>query len=76
MEHRHLNHQNYTLAAIDDCIANGSLIDWKKLSLALKSDPTILNKICKICKANLSDPYQQRYFFWLNYIEQRFGYMG
>ena len=31
MEHRHLNHQRYTLAAIDDVIARGKWDDWAAL---------------------------------------------
>ena len=31
MQHRHLNHQRYTLAAIDDVIARGRWADWADL---------------------------------------------
>src|ERR1041385_1441678 len=31
MLHRHLNHSDWTLAAIDDVIARGRLDDWKEL---------------------------------------------
>jgi|GEM_PF-1293601 len=31
MLHRHLNHSEWTLAAIDDVIARGRLDDWKQL---------------------------------------------
>jgi len=39
MRHRHLRHQDFTLAAIDDIIGNGSLEAWKRLQRALWSVP-------------------------------------
>jgi len=35
MQHRHLNHQDFTLAAIDDVIGRGRLPDWDALRSAL-----------------------------------------
>ena len=37
MLHRHLNHSEWTLAAIDDVIARGRLDDWKQLRDAAES---------------------------------------
>ena len=37
MLHRHLNHSEWTLAAIDDVIARGRLDDWKQLRDAAAS---------------------------------------
>jgi len=31
MKHRHLNHELFTLAAIDDIIINGKKKDWAEL---------------------------------------------
>jgi hypothetical protein len=39
MLHRHLNHQRYTLGAIDDVIARGRRHDWNELRRAALSDP-------------------------------------
>jgi hypothetical protein len=41
MRHRHLNHQDYSLAAIDDVISNGCRAAWERLRLALLQDPDI-----------------------------------
>ncbi len=38
MVHRHLNHQELTLAAIDDVISRGKRRDWEGLRLAIMAD--------------------------------------
>jgi hypothetical protein len=69
MLHRHLNHQDFTLAAIDDVIARGRLADWEELRAMLLSRPEIREKVMRVCAAHLSDPYAQRYYFWKHYVE-------
>lgn len=69
MEHRHLNHQQLTLAAIDDIIARGTMQDWQELRLALKRDPALKKKIQRVCQPYLADPYNQRHHFWNNYVK-------
>ena len=69
MQHRHLNHQDFTLAAIDDVIGRGRLSDWDALRSALLSQPAIRAKVLQVCDAYLSDPYAQRYYFWKHYAE-------
>jgi len=49
MLHRHLNHQRFTLAAIDDVIARGLWQDWAGLRLAVFQDQTLLDKVERIC---------------------------
>lgn len=71
MEHRHLNHQGFTLAAIDDVIARGRRADWAALRQALLRDADVMEKIRKICRAKIADPYAQRYHFWMNYVAYR-----
>lgn len=44
MEHRHLNRQRYTLAAIDDTISRGVLADWTELRAAVLQDETLLDR--------------------------------
>ena len=39
MKHRHLNHQEFTLAAIDDVLDRGQLSDWIGLFARVKEDP-------------------------------------
>jgi hypothetical protein len=69
MLHRHLNHQDFTLAAVDDIIARGRLSAWEELRAALLSQPGIRAKVLRVCSAHLSDPYAQRYHFWKHYAD-------
>jgi hypothetical protein len=69
MQHRHLNHQNLTLAAIDDIIDRGRLDDWKELRSALLTQQGVRAKVLRVCEARTVDPYAQRYFFWKRYAE-------
>jgi hypothetical protein len=39
MKHRHLTHAEFTLAAIADILARGSLRDWEPLITAIENDP-------------------------------------
>jgi hypothetical protein len=70
MRHRHLTHQEFTLAAIDDVIARGKRRDWAELRAAALSDPRILERILRVCQAHVADPYAQRYHFWKQYVER------
>ena len=70
MLHRHLNHQRLTLAAIDDVIARGRWQDWADLRHAVLQDQLLLGKVERICRAYVSDPYAQRYHFWLHDVEE------
>jgi hypothetical protein len=70
MEHRHLNHQDFTLAGIDDIIGRGARKDWAALRTAALGDRAILEKILRVCQAHISDPYAQRYHFWKHYAER------
>ncbi len=70
MRHRHLNHERLTLAAIDDIIARGRWNDWTELRRAVLTDPTALEKVRRICRAHIADPYAQRYHFWMHYAEE------
>ncbi len=71
MKHRHLNHERYTLAGLDDVIARGKLADWKALRDEMRRDPALAPKVTKVCRPKLSDPYAQRYHFWANYVRLR-----
>lgn len=70
MLHRHLNHQQFTLAAIDDIIGRGKRLDWVELRDAVLHDPAVTTKVLRVCQAKANDPYAQRYFFWRKYAEQ------
>lgn len=70
MLHRHLNHQRFTLAAIDDVIARGGLGDWVDLRRAALANRDLLDKVERVCLAHTSDPYAQRHHFWLHYARE------
>lgn len=70
MLHRHLNHQGFTLAAIDDLISRGRWDDWVELRRAALADQSVLDKVVRVCRAQVSDPYAQRHHFWLHYAEE------
>jgi len=54
MAHRHLNHNRFTLTAIDDIIERGQLPDWEPLLAAIRRDPhgEIAEKTLKVCRAH------------------------
>lgn len=70
MVHRHINHEDYTLAAIDDVIGRGKRQDWADLRKAALADRIIMEKVLRVCQAQGQDPYAQRYRFWMLYAEQ------
>ena len=71
MQHRHLNHEGYTAAAIDDVIARGRWADWAALRQATLDDPRLLDRIERVCAAQIDDPYAQRHHFWMNHVRYR-----
>jgi hypothetical protein len=70
MYHRHLTHQEFTLAAIDDMIARGKRQDWAELRKVALADHRVLEKILRVCQVYVADPYAQRYRFWRHYVER------
>lgn len=54
MEHRNLNHQDLTLAAIDNILERGELPDWLPLLQAIKKDPhgDVAEKTLRICSSH------------------------
>ena len=71
MVHRHLNHQELTLAAIDDVISRGKRQDWEALRQATLANRAFLKKILQVCRAHVANPRAQRYHFWRYYAEGR-----
>jgi len=69
MLHRHLNHQHFTLAAIDDVISRGRWQDWVELRREVLADRELLDDVARVCRHYISDPYAQRYHFWMHYAE-------
>jgi hypothetical protein len=70
MRHRHLNHERLTLAAIDDVISRGRWNDWVALRRAVLADRSLMDKVERVCRHHVADPYNQRYRFWLRYVEE------
>ena len=73
MQHRHLNHDQLTSAAIDDMIQRGKLADWVRLARALRSDTTgsLQDVVRQICTARQRDPEApfQSFAFWACYLD-------
>lgn len=79
MQHRHLNHQDLTLAAVDDIIRRGGWRDWVLLRRAAHQDGAVLARIQRICGA--ADPSQpqegsQRLSFWRKYAQRLITTVG
>ncbi len=70
MLHRHLTHEQFTLAAIDDIIARGKRRDWAELRRAALADRAIMEKVLRVSLARVADPYAQRYHFWKQYAQR------
>lgn len=70
MRHRHLNHERYTLAAIDDIILRGKWEDWVDLRRSLLTDHALMEKVKRVCQPHISDQYNQRHIFWIRYVEK------
>ena len=70
MLHRHLNHRQYTLAALDDVIDRGKREDWAQLRSVALNDRMIMEKILRVALAHAQEPSAQRYHFWRHYAEQ------
>ena len=73
MRHRHLNHQRFTPAAIDNVIARGHWQDWADLHRAVLAERTLLDDVMQVCRAHITDPYAQRYHFWMQYAKTHRG---
>lgn len=55
MKHRHLIHEEFTVAAIEDILARGQAPDWVPLIDIIRADPygEIAEKIDKLCERPL-----------------------
>lgn len=70
MLHRHLNHERFTLPAIEDVISRGRWRDWSDLRRAVLRDRSLFDKVESVCRPYISDPYAQRYHFWMQYVKE------
>lgn len=55
MKHRHLTHEKFTVAAIEDILARGQAPDWVPLIDIIRVDPygEVAEKIEKLCELPL-----------------------
>lgn len=55
MKHRHLTHEGFTTAAIEDILARGKMPDWAPLITAIQADPygEVAEKTSKLCERPL-----------------------
>jgi hypothetical protein len=53
MKHRHLNHEGFTLAAIEDILERGGIPDWAPLLREIEAHPfgEVADKTLRICNA-------------------------
>lgn len=56
MRHRHLEHNRYTLAAIDAIIGRGSQAERDDLLKDARQDPTLAGRVADLCRTRLSRP--------------------
>ena len=57
MRRRHLNHQEYFLSATGCIISRGLWEDRADMRKALLSDPSLLDKVERVCANYVPDPY-------------------
>lgn len=77
MRHRHLNHQDFTPAAVDDIIRRGGARDWVMLARAARREPAILARIQRVCgAAAVSEENAQRMNFWRIYARRIHASVG
>ena len=68
MRHRHLQDSSVlSAAAIDDIIDRGGRADWAFLRDSSRKDPSVMEKIRRICEAHCADPLDQKYHLWRIY---------
>jgi hypothetical protein len=58
MKHRHLTHQEFTPAAIEDILDRGKMPDWEPLITAIKADPygEIAKTTLELCQRAREQP--------------------
>ena len=71
MFHRHIIESGSpSLAAIDDIIDRGGVLDWRALKAQADADSSLIGKILRVCAAKIADPYAQRYHLWNRYAKR------
>lgn len=78
MRHRHLVGHRWSLAAIDDCLENGSLREWRGLMRAVWAEPygkvaAGVEHMLDARQPHLAEPYEggiqeQAYWLWRGFV--------
>lgn len=79
MQHRHLNHEDFTLPAVDDIIRRGGWRDWVALRRAALRDPAVQERIRRLCGVVEQGPEAegtQRLTFWRKYVQRLTATVG
>lgn len=73
MKHRHLNHEAFTLAAIDDILERGTLADWLPLLQEVARDPggPAADRVLRVIRHH---PMYGTTEVWRRLIERRRGF--
>ena len=70
MKHRHLDHEELTVAAIDDIIERGGNQAWAELCDAVLADADVRERTHRIATVRTEqDSRAQRFSFWKHYVE-------
>jgi hypothetical protein len=58
MRHRHLVHQQFTAAAIEDILDRGKMPDWEPLIAAIEADPygEVAKTTLELCERSREQP--------------------
>lgn len=72
MKHRHLNHERFTLAAIDDILERGTLADWLPLLRKVADEPNgpAAERVQRVVAHH---PMYGTSHVWRRFIERRRG---
>ena len=55
---------------IDDVISHGQQQDWADLHQAVLADRALLDKIERLCRANINNPYDpDSYAVWMRFVQ-------
>lgn len=71
MQHRHLNHEEWTLAGIESCITRGKQEDWNELRQAALDAPEVMEDLRRVAgyELNLANPFDglcfQEWWRWV-----------
>lgn len=79
MQHRHLNPERLTPAAVDDIIRRGGWREWVVLRRAARNDPEVARRIKRVCDAATGNARMeggQRIAFWNLYVKRLAASLG